>query len=83
MSKVVLGQTMTDENGGSLAQAMVHNQIRIDILQDDARQLANTINRDLIAPFVALNFGPTPRRRGRHSPSPSRRTWPRSPMRSR
>ena len=49
---------MTVENGGSLAQAVVHNQIRIDILQDDARQLANTINRDLIAPFVALNFGP-------------------------
>ena len=58
MSKLILGQTMTVENGGSLAQAVVHNQIRIDILQDDARQLANTINRDLIAPFVALNFGP-------------------------
>jgi phage gp29-like protein len=57
MSKVILGQTMTVENGGSLAQAQVHNQIRIDILQDDARQLANTINRDLIAHFVALNFG--------------------------
>ncbi len=56
MSKVILGQTMTVENGGSLAQAQVHNQIRIDILQDDARQLANTINSWLIEPFVALNF---------------------------
>ncbi len=57
MSKAILGQTMTVENGGSLAQAQVHNQIRIDILQDDARQLAITINRDLIAHFVAVNFG--------------------------
>ena len=57
MSKVILGQTMTVENGGSLAQAQVHNQIRIDILQDDARQLANTIQRDLIDVFVGVNFG--------------------------
>jgi len=57
MSKAILGQTMTVENGGSLAQAQVHNQIRIDILQDDARQLAVTINRDLVAHFVAVNFG--------------------------
>ena len=48
---------MTVENGGSLAQAQVHNQIRIDILQDDARQLANTIQRDLIDVFVGVNFG--------------------------
>jgi phage gp29-like protein len=64
MSKMILGQTMTVENGGSLAQAQVHNQIRIDILQADARQLAATLNRDLIAPFVAFNFGdgaPVPR----------------------
>jgi phage gp29-like protein len=57
LSKAILGQTMTVENGGSLAQAKVHNQIRIDILEDDADQLAVTINRDLIAPFVAWNFG--------------------------
>ncbi|QGM48088.1 DUF935 family protein [Methylocystis heyeri] len=64
MSKAILGQTMTSENGGSLAQAQVHNQIRIDLKQADARQLAATLNRDLIAPFVAFNFGdgaPVPR----------------------
>jgi phage gp29-like protein len=57
MSKMILGQTMTTEAGGSLAQAKVHNQIRIDILEDDADQLAVTINRDLIAHFVTWNFG--------------------------
>jgi phage gp29-like protein len=57
MSKMILGQTMTVENGGSLAQAKVHNQIRLDLLKADARQLAVTLNRHLIAPFVKLNFG--------------------------
>ncbi len=57
MSKMIIGQTMTVENGGSLAQAQVHNQVRIDMLQADARQLADTFNRDLIAWFVRLNFG--------------------------
>lgn len=64
MSKLILGQTMTADSGGSLAQAKVHNQVRIDILRADARQLAKTINRDLIGWFVRLNFGdaaPVPR----------------------
>jgi phage gp29-like protein len=58
VSKLVLGQTMTSDNGSSLAQAKVHNEVRIDILRADCRQLAQTINRDLIKPFVAFNFGP-------------------------
>jgi phage gp29-like protein len=57
MSKAILGQTMTADEGGSLAQAKVHNLVRIDILEDDADQLGSTINRDLVTPFVALNFG--------------------------
>lgn len=64
MSKRILGQTMTADSGGSLAQAKVHNQVRIDILRADARQLAKTINRDLVHWFVKLNFGddaPVPR----------------------
>ena len=57
ISKVVLGQTMTSEDGSSLAQAEVHDKVRADIRNADARQLAATINRDLIRPFVDLNFG--------------------------
>lgn len=57
MSKMILGQTMTVENGGSLAQAKVHNQVRLDLLKADARQLAVTLNKHLIAPFVQVNFG--------------------------
>lgn len=58
MSKAVLGQTMTTDDGSSLAQAQIHNEVRLDIMKKDARQLSNTINRDLIRPFVQLNFGP-------------------------
>ncbi len=57
ISKLVVGQTMTSDDGSSEAQAKVHNEVRLDILKADARQLANTLNRDLVEPFVAFNFG--------------------------
>ncbi|GLR51262.1 DUF935 domain-containing protein [Shinella yambaruensis] len=58
ISKLVVGQTMTSDDGSSLGQAKIHNEVRLDILRADCRQLAITINRDLIKPFVDLNFGP-------------------------
>lgn len=58
VSKLVVGQTMTADDGSSMAQAEVHDKVRIDIKQADCRQLANTLNRDLIPWFVAFNFGP-------------------------
>lgn len=57
VSKAVLGQTMTTDDGSSRAQAEVHDHVRGDILRADARQLAETLNRDLVRPFVRLNFG--------------------------
>ena len=58
ISKLVVGQTMTSDNGSSLGQAKIHNEVRLELLRADCRQLAITINRDLIKPFVDLNFGP-------------------------
>jgi phage gp29-like protein len=58
ISKAVLGQTMTSDDGSSQAQAKVHDDVRTDILIADAKQLENTLNRDLIKPFIDLNFGP-------------------------
>lgn len=58
LSKAIIGQTMTADSGGSLAQAKVHDQVRIDIKKADARQLEGTLARDLVRPFVDLNFGP-------------------------
>jgi len=61
ISKIVVGQTMTSDDGSSLGQAKIHNEVRLDILRADCRQLAITVNRDLIKPFVDLNFGPQER----------------------
>jgi len=58
VSKGVLGQTMSTDDGSSKAQAEVHENVRHDIARADARQTAVTMNRDLIRPFVDLNYGP-------------------------
>lgn len=58
ISKGVLGQTMTTEDGASLSQAEVHERVLSVIGRGDAHALAETLNRDLVRPFVDLNFGP-------------------------
>lgn len=58
VSKAVLGQTMTADDGASLSQAQVHNDVRMDLLKADAKGLQNTLNEALVRPFVDLNFGP-------------------------
>ena len=57
ISKAVLGQTMTTDNGSSQAQANVHNEVRKDIVRWDARQLANTLNEYLVKPYIDMNYG--------------------------
>ncbi len=57
-SKATLGQTMTADDGSSLAQAKVHQEVRWDIRDADGRGVAATINEQLIKPFVILNYGP-------------------------
>jgi phage gp29-like protein len=64
VSKAVLGQTLTTEmprTGGSRAAAQVHDAVRRDILNADARRLSATLKRDLIQPVVDLNMGPQTR----------------------
>lgn len=61
ISKAVLGQTMTTDDGSSRAQADVHYSVRVDIVQHDNAACAATINRDLIRPFVELNWGRRPK----------------------
>lgn len=59
ISKVILGSTLTSQSDskGSYAMAKVHNDVRIDILQDDARKFEETINTQVILPWVILNYG--------------------------
>lgn len=58
-SKCILGQTLSadtgSKGGGSFALGKVHNEVRHDIADGDARQIAATITRDLIYPMVAMN----------------------------
>lgn len=59
-SKAVLGQTTSSEaraTGLGSGVASVHNEVRNDIRNADARQIAGTITRDLIYPLLALNRG--------------------------
>lgn len=58
VSKAVIGQTMTTDEGSSRAQSEVHDEVRLDIRRADAKQLGTTVSRDLAAPFTAFNFGP-------------------------
>lgn len=56
-SKLILGQTMTSQDGSSEAQARVHDDIRLLILRADGDDLAATVQRDVIDPYVAFNHG--------------------------
>lgn len=60
VSKAILGQTLTAQVGssGSYAAASVHNEVREDIRDSDVLQVEQTLARDLVRPYVDLNFGP-------------------------
>jgi len=57
ISKSVLGQTMTTDDGSSNAQSNTHNEVRHDITRSDARRICSTIMRFVLKPFIDLNFG--------------------------
>lgn len=64
-SKAILGQTLTASEGqhGTQALGNVHNDVRMDIRDADARCYERSFNAQIIAPLVALNVpGANPRR---------------------
>lgn len=57
-SKAILGGTLTSQaDGKSSTNALgnVHNEVRKELTESDARQLARTVTRDLVYPIYALN----------------------------
>ena len=57
-SKVILGATLTsqaDRGSNTNALGNVHNEVRTDLRDSDAKQLAGTLTRDLLYPIAALN----------------------------
>lgn len=65
MSKAVLGGTLTSGEGqhGTQALGQVHDKLRHDLRDADARQLAATITGQLIYPILAVNKGRSDPRR--------------------
>ena len=58
LSKLVLGQTASAEGTpGKLGDSQDQKEVRQDILKADVRQLEQTLNRDLVIPYVDFNFG--------------------------
>ncbi|MCH9780976.1 MAG: DUF935 domain-containing protein [Alphaproteobacteria bacterium] len=57
ISKLVLGQTMTTDDGASLSQAKVHGDVQSLVVKSDANAIGNAITHQLITPFVQLNWG--------------------------
>nr|WP_321466762.1 DUF935 domain-containing protein [uncultured Desulfobulbus sp.] len=59
ISKGILGQTASSSGTpGKLGNEELQAEVRDDIRDDDAEALEETINRDLVRPFIDLNFGP-------------------------
>jgi phage gp29-like protein len=64
-SKAILGQTLSSSEGqhGTQALGQVHNEVRLDLRDADARRIEASFTRQLIAPLVLLNEpGANPRR---------------------
>jgi len=59
MSKRVLGQTLTTEQGekGARALGQVHKEVEQDVLEYDARCIMGTIQKGLVVPLVDWNHG--------------------------
>lgn len=60
VSKAVLGQTTTtDAVSGGHAVSQEHRQVQEDIETADCKAMSATLNRDLIRPWMDLEFGPS------------------------
>lgn len=57
-SKAILGQTLTASEGKNGTQALgnVHNEVRHDIRNADARLIESSVSSQLIRPMALLNF---------------------------
>ena len=59
VSRGILGQSATTSGTpGKLGGDEAQSEVREDIRDDDAAQISETLNRDLVIPFINLNFGP-------------------------
>ena len=61
MSKAWLGETLTVETSGqtgTFSTAQIHNEVRLELRQDDIAKEGRAIRRDVLGPITRLRFGP-------------------------
>jgi phage gp29-like protein len=78
MSKMIVGQTMTADNGSSQSQATVHNDVRIDYRRFDALALQMGALKNLARAWTIMNYGDarlTPRTRIAVDPPEDMDAW--------
>ena len=56
LSKLIIGQTMTIEDGSSLSQSQTHLQVFQNLVEADADMLRDVINNQLLPRMVAHGF---------------------------
>ena len=56
LSKIVVGQTMTIEDGSSLSQSQTHLKVFQNLVEEDADMLRDTVNNQLLPRMVAHGF---------------------------
>ena len=56
LSKLIIGQTMTIEDGSSLSQSQTHLEVLENIIQDDRNMLADIVNNQLIPRMAKHGF---------------------------
>lgn len=60
-ARLILGQTLTsgaDGKSSTNALGNVHNEVRLDLLVSDAKQVAQTITQQIILPYLQINVDP-------------------------
>jgi len=57
LSKLILGETMTMDNGSSRSQSEVHERVAEDVVESDSDMLKDIINDDLL-PFLLMHGFP-------------------------
>jgi hypothetical protein len=63
ITRVILSQTMTTDNGSSRSQAEVHKDVRDEVVRSDADLLHESFNRTIAVWLTEINFpGATPPR---------------------
>jgi len=58
ISKVVLSQTMTTDNGSSRAQGQVHADVKLEVIKSDADELTDSFTDGPARWWTDFNFGP-------------------------